>query len=358
MSFELLRIAVKQAADDPAAILQALQAPWAGALNRAPYTSLLVYCATCKSPKVEQIKMLGLLGADVGEISSPGLALKSAPEVLDPAQQIAAQRRAARATTTGLTDPVKIHAAVLQKFRGQLTNDAAVNGASSLERVSFKGRLIAHLENAGQAAAALPSMKRSLVLDAGAHQAGYAVDVLDAALTALVAGDPNSFFWCSLVGSVSHAVDVVVRATGAGFEMTSCNRGEGAFVEPSSGKAGALRATWPSARALADKLAPWTKPSNQDSMHRYNFDLHRVPVGAKDTAKPGAPDYRPQKLQKEGNCATKSMFAALSYLTAKDQDELEAYRGFRRSLDAGLSKDQQRIGAQYVPKTPGLPAAQ
>ena len=88
MSIQALRQAINAESDDPHAILQVLQVPWNGALNRRPYTDLLVVCAIKR--KVEQIKMLGLLGADITAISTPGIRIKQAPKEMDELQQRAA----------------------------------------------------------------------------------------------------------------------------------------------------------------------------------------------------------------------------------------------------------------------------
>lgn len=342
MSIRLLRGVVSRGGDDPRAILQALQEPWDGALNRPPYTEILVFCATARQRKIEQMKMLGLLGADMSAVSTPGLRAKKIDRAGDdPFLAIAASRRATNASTVALTDPVDLYKAVLIKFRGQLNSEAQFNGALQRDRVAFKGTLIAQLENKGACQALLPSMKRSLVLDASSYAKGYSATDLEAAINKLVSNDRNSFFWCSLTGNQKHAVDTVIRITDAGVELTTCNRGAGAS-EQASGVAGALRSVWPSAKALAEKLAPWTLATT-DSMQFYNYQLHGISPAERgvDKSKHSA-DYRPQKIQKEGNCATKSMFAALNLLMATDGPGTERYKAFRRSLDAALTDDLQR----------------
>lgn len=348
MSISLLRTAVLAADDSAHAILHALKEPWKGALNRAPYTEVLVFCAGKKPRrKVEQMKMLGLLGADMSAVRS--WRERHSPEVPDDAlQQLVARRKAAEApalraqsSIKGLIEPLDIYEAVLTKFTGQLRNDGMVDGAIGRERIAMKGTLIASLENQGHCAQLLRSMKRSLIHDAGAAlSGGYNPNSVLNAVNELISNDPTSFFWCSLTGTKCHAVDTVVRRTQQGFELTTCNRGEGACVEE-SGKAGALRSAYGSAEKLAGRLSTWTQTSSLESIARYNFEMHDVSATTKKEAK--ALDYRPQKLQKEGNCCTKSMFAALSFLMATDQDQLVRYKAFRRSLPVTLTNTLLKI---------------
>ena len=341
MSITLLRRAVSSAADDPEAILQALDQPWPGALSDPSYTELLVVCALKR--KTVQIKTLRRLGADLGAVRR--LLPKPAPQAeVDPWVAVARARHAAASSINRLTDPLQIHVAVLQKLRGQLASDRAFDGANSRERVAFKGHVVAHLESVGSAAPFLPDMKRSLVRDARACGAGYRPGDLAAAFAALRTDEPTSFFWSSITGSKNHAIDVVVRATRGGFVLTSCNRGDGAAVEHPSGKAAALQSVYADAQQLASALAPWTVPAVDKDASLYNFALHDR-VMPFTQAKPIALDYRPQKLQKAGNCATKSLFAAVSYLTGVDQETLADYKAMRRSFDTRLTGGLQRAGA-------------
>jgi hypothetical protein len=235
-----------------------------------------------------------------------------------------------------------LYKAVLTKFRGQLKSDGQFNGALPRDRVAFKGTVIAQLENKGACPALLPSMKRSLVLDAASYDGGYSAASLEAAIGKLVAKDTSSFFWCSLVGNKKHAVDTVIRVTDAGIELTTCNRGDGAYQQE-TGVAGALGSVWSSAKLLADKLAPWTV-AKDDSMQFYNFQLHGVNPSDKVPDKAAqAVDYRPQKLQKAGNCATKSMFAAINFLIATNEAGRDQYKAFRRSVDSALTEDLLKV---------------
>lgn len=362
MGLPELREALLSNNDDPLAILNALATPWRGSLSSKRYEDLLVYCLTAKPEKAKpkQLEMLVTLGADLGRVhrllereKAPSAPRQS--DFADGEEFLIARRAFDRYQRGGSQEGATIRQferSLLVKFLGQLMNDKSVDGASNKQRVGFKGKLIAHLETTNACSRLMPSMKRSLIADARAECAGgHTPDSLEKALTPLKA-EENDFYWCSLTGAKGHAIDTVMRklATG-GYELTSCNRGSGAEMSRSRQwkKVEAMRAEFNSAKDLATALSKFTKKSCEEPVVIYNAALHPrdSSLDKLETGRGSVPinrAYRPQKPQKEGNCATKSMFAALNLLMATSQEGLGAYKAVKGSLRDQLQGSLPLIG--------------
>ncbi len=312
----------------PESVLTQLQDGWQGSLKDSDYSkcvSLLAErCVEDGMPvlgTLNQIKALGMMGVDLGSLREIEVRAIDSPTK----QRVLKEAREDQERST-------------RKFFGQLGNDENENGALPMERVSFKGMLVAELEKHKGIVSPefLTSAKRSLALDARAVLSGMATESqLVRELEKLEVDKKDSFIWCSLTVTPNHALDTVVRRVfkdkKAQYELTTCNRGRD-FValdgpETEKVKAKALCSYWPDSHGLAAKWSAQTIQGMAISYENYQESLHPT----KETH----PNYRPQSTQKKGDCATKSMLAALNFLIEGPGDGSK-YKAIKNSLKMSL----------------------
>jgi len=182
----------------------------------------------------------------------------------------------------------------------------AAEGVKPQERIAHKGLLVAHLEASNAIEGpTLVNIKRSLIFDTRCvlvPKRHLITEYLEA-----LAKEEVHFIWTSLLGISAHAVDVVIQRDERGLALTTLNRGMG-HLDAGDKHAGARRTVWSSAELLGDALfVAMQNKIRWKSMDEYHDTLHPNSIDAD-------PEYRPQRIQKVGNCSTKSMLAAVNYL--------------------------------------------
>ncbi len=319
----------------PESVLTHLQDGWQGSLNDGGYSNYvnqlagrIVEGSSADGVTLKQLKTLGMMGVDLGNLRG----------FEDKASKVAVKSEM-RSKQTVLQEVREDQERVKRKFIGQLGNDESEDGALPFERASFKGMLVAELEKHRGIVSEkfLTSAKRSLVLDArrGAGALGQVKEKeLTRELERLEINDPDSFIWCSSTETTKHALDTVVRRVitkdaKVMFEFTTCNRGKGAVIlsGPEKDRVQALSSYWSDSNVLAKEWANQTWAGLALEHDAYEQAMH--------PNKETNPNYRPQSPQKKGNCAAKSMLAALNFLIEGPGDGSK-YKAIKESLKSSL----------------------